>query len=333
MKIKIADLKRALNAVKPGLAAKDLIEQTTSFAFIDGYIVTYNNELSVRYPINLDIEGAVRSDEFYSLISKVKDDEIDIETTETELIVKGKRNSAGINLDQEIKLPLEELGELDSWTRLPSDFITAVKLAYPCVSDDTSKPALTCIHVNGKHIEASDDYRIIRIVLSKPIKADFAISGMAAKFLEKYDVVQCCQTAGWIHFKTANEAIFSCRIYIFDFPDVSWFLEVKGEELKLPKNMKEILDRAGIFAKAETVLDEEVKIKVDGKKMTIRGEGEYGWFEEVAPCGYGGDPVEFIVGPKFLYDVLDHLQHCIVGENSLKFQGDNFEHVVCLIGD
>ena len=82
MKIKKEELLKALAAVKPGLSSKDVIEQSTSFAFMGGHVVTYNDEIAVRYPVDLEIEGAIRANELYSFLSKIKDKEIDLEVSE-----------------------------------------------------------------------------------------------------------------------------------------------------------------------------------------------------------------------------------------------------------
>jgi len=51
MKINKNELKNALEIVKPGLANKEIIDQSTSFAFMNDCIVTYNDEISVSHPV------------------------------------------------------------------------------------------------------------------------------------------------------------------------------------------------------------------------------------------------------------------------------------------
>ena len=63
------DLVEALEVVKPGLANKDLIEQTTSFAFINGNVVTYNDEISISSPIE-DLEIETEDGDIYSTTLK-----------------------------------------------------------------------------------------------------------------------------------------------------------------------------------------------------------------------------------------------------------------------
>lgn len=336
--MKTSDLKTALEAVKPGLGQKEVCEQATSFAFLPGEVVTFNDEIAVRYPIGLQITGAVRANELYKLISKIKDEEIELEATENELLISGKRAKAGLKLEAEIKLPLEELTELDGkWRKLPETFLPSVKMAFPFAAKDMSKPILSCVNIKGQMVEATDDFRIIQIDMGVAAKKAFRealqIPATAAKQLIRYSVKEFCCSPGWGHFRADSGAVFSCRVMAEDFPDPSPFFDVEGVELKLPKTMKELLEKAGVFSAAQSDSDEEVKITVENKKLTIRSEGESGWFEETVNCAFSGDPISFSVSPAMLKDILDHLQHCTVGDNSMLFVGDNFKYVVCLIGE
>ena len=56
------DILEALEIVKPGLASKEHIEQSTCFAFKNGKVMTFNDEISVSHPVEgLDgLEGAIK---------------------------------------------------------------------------------------------------------------------------------------------------------------------------------------------------------------------------------------------------------------------------------
>ena len=86
MKINKTELQLALEKVKPGLASKEVIEQSTSFAFMGNRVVTYNDEISISHPVKgLEVMGAVKAQALYSFLSKVKRDEIDVEWEENQL--------------------------------------------------------------------------------------------------------------------------------------------------------------------------------------------------------------------------------------------------------
>lgn len=333
MKVKKAELMAALELVKPGLASKDIIAQSTSFVFTGTHLITYNDEIAISLPFESEIEGAVRAKELHSLLSKIKDDELDIEAKGNELIIKGKKKKAGVKLETEITLPMDEFFVGDSKiTRMPDDFLYAANIASKCAASDMSKPILTCICIDGDCVYASNDFTIIRATMESEFETDqILVPAAAIKFLVKYDVVEVSTTNGWVHFHTEDELIFSSRTYAGDFPDVDEYLEVEGEDLQFPNAILEMLDTARVFT-ADATADEFINIVVENKKMTVKGEGEFGWFEEVTNCRYNGDRIEFGVDPAFLVDILKDLKKCVVGENTLLFQGENFDHVVSLVG-
>ena len=78
MKITKDELINTLKAVRPGLAAKEIIEQSTNFIFKDNTVATYNDEIMITHPTDLDLEGAVQASHFFTLLNKVKDEEIDL---------------------------------------------------------------------------------------------------------------------------------------------------------------------------------------------------------------------------------------------------------------
>ena len=80
---------KALDTVKPGLSNKEQIEQSSSYCFKNQHVITYNDEVSVSCPIeDFDIEGVVNSDELYSLVSKIKNKEIEVNLEGNQLLFK-----------------------------------------------------------------------------------------------------------------------------------------------------------------------------------------------------------------------------------------------------
>ena len=93
-----------------GITAKELFEQSASFVFSGGRIYSYNDEVSMSYPLlDCDIEGAVKGEEFYKLISRLSKDKLEVETTENVLTIKCGRAKAGLSFSSEIKLPFDSI--------------------------------------------------------------------------------------------------------------------------------------------------------------------------------------------------------------------------------
>jgi len=257
MKIKREDLRTALEKVRPGLASKERIEQTTSFAFLDGRVVTYNDEVSISHPVaGLEsIRGAVKAQALFEFLGRIKKDEIELEKEENQIIIKAGRAKAGLVFDQTMRLPLDEIEKASKWTQLPEDFTTAVQMCLSCCSKDMSRPVLTCLHASKNVVEASDGYQIIRYTLkSKVSDKGFLIPATSANLLTRYPIKEVDLSERWIHFRTDDGTVFSSRILADNFPDVSGFLNADGEEFTFPDSMQEVVHRAVVFAKKE--LDE-----------------------------------------------------------------------------
>ena len=70
-KMTVSECRRYINYIAD-LANRELIEQSTSFAFMKNLVVTYNDEISITHPVEgLNLTGAIKADEFYKKGEKV----------------------------------------------------------------------------------------------------------------------------------------------------------------------------------------------------------------------------------------------------------------------
>jgi DNA polymerase III sliding clamp (beta) subunit (PCNA family) len=333
MKIKRLELLEALEIVRPGLATgKEVIEQSSSFAFRGGRVITYNDEISIAHKIEgMDLEGAIKAEELYQLLGKIKAEEISIATTDNELRIKAGRSRAGIKLQTEIKLPLDEISEIGDWEPIPEDLIPNLSMALPCVGREASRPVLQNIHIrkDGK-VEASDSLRAIQCVGTELPIPTCLIPGSTVRELIHYPLTEMSHNQGWLHFKTKQGTIISCRTVNDNYVNVDEVIHVKGEEIHLPDNLGEILEKAAIFVKGDKAVKEEVEIRFAEGKMVIRGEGNYGWFQEQADLDYKGEEVTITVNPTMLKTIASKVKRCVLGENSMRFDGESWIYIVAL---
>jgi len=334
MKIKKDQLKKVLEIVKPGLASKDVIEQTTSFAFLNGKVMTYNDWISISHPIeDLSIKGAIYAEELYKLLQKVNTDEIDIENKTNEIYLKFKKGTATFALQQKIKIPIIEIkGE---WQKIPIDFIHHLKFAMAACATDMSQPELTCINVQKEGIlQASDGYKICYCELSNemPINTFLLPVSSANEVIKINPIYINKEDDKWVHFKNKEGTIISCRLGMFEknYPNLKKHLDVNGVKIKFPKAIVEILDRAWVFAKRDTELNEEMTINIQSKELTIFSRSETGSFSEKTLIRYEGQPIEFVIVPYLLIDILKETNHCVLGENAIKFKGEGWQYVSVL---
>lgn len=333
MKIKKQNLLRALEIVKPGLAGKEMIEQSTSFAFIGGSVVTYNDEISIAHPVeNLDLSGAVRSKELYEFLNKTSKDEISIEVSDNEILLKAGRAKAGLRLQTEIVLPLGEIELANDWVRLPKDLASAIQFVVESCSRDLSRPVLTCVHITENIAEASDGFQIVKFKLTDAFGEDMDIllPSSSARELVKIEPTHISITSEWLHFKNENETMFSCRVFNEDYPDTAKHMKVKGDKVVFPKRMIEILGRAMVFTKQEHQIDETVEISFSDGLLTVNGKNEYAWFQEETKVKYKGDAVAFQISPTLLSAILSKSNTATISSDRIKFKGDNWEYVAAL---
>lgn len=336
MKTTKTNLKTALEIVRPGLATKELIEQSTSFAFLSGHVATYNDEISIMHPLDKTLKGlsgAVKAEEFYNLLNKLKQEEIEITLTEAEIQITAGKSRAGLTLQQEVKLPLSEVGDIGEFTPLTDDFCKALQFTSNAAGTDMSRPILTCVNVTPKgFMEASDGYRICRTGFKKlPFKTPFLIPSAAVKHITGMKPTGISLGSGWLHFQNEQGTILSCRTFNEEFPDVAPHMVVSdGVELMLPKTITEMLERAQVFSKKDHSADEAIDCEVKDKQFTITGQNEYGWYEESTPVRYTGDEFSFTVTPYLLKDILGKTGQAVIGQNKIRFEGEGWEFIAML---
>lgn len=336
MKVKRGTLLETLEKVRPGLAGKtEVIEQSQSFVFLGDRVVSYNDEIAVSAPLTSGIEGAVKGDELVKLLSKAKDEVLELEAGTGELLVKGKNLRAGIAMEAEISLPLEEIKPPEDFTPVPECFTEALRFCMFSASTDRSKPKLNCLRVKGRHVLSCDNYRLTRYDMgdkaTKAFPDEVLIPVASVRELIGYKPEGYGISKGWIHFQTEGGVVFSCRVFEEDYPAVEQLLEVDGDSVEFPPNMKDMLTRAEIFAQGEASAESYIEVSIDGDKMLLTGRGDYGWLKEKARVKHGDGKAKFTIHPQFLSDVLDLLRTVEIGGNRMKMEGDNFIHVAALL--
>ena len=329
MKINREELLQQLQAVQPGLANKEVIEQTQSFIFKEGRVYTYNDIIAISSPSILDLDGAVKASELFQLLSKSKAKELEIETTGTELRLKTKRSKAGIRLE-EVVLDVDGIAKPGKWSPLPKGFCDAVRFCLFTVSKDMTKAILTCIHVKGEWVESCDNYRFTRKPMKSAIKKSLLIPGDAARQIVSYSPTHYSVADGWLHFKNEDDVLFSCRTYEGKYPDLEELVDFEGKEVEMPDDLSDMLERAGIFSHTEFQQDEQVDLSLKENVLMVHGKGPGGWLKERVKVAYERDPVRVSVSPQFLKEMLSLTETMIIGKTMLKMETDDFVHAVRL---
>lgn len=335
------DLMEALSLVKPALANNAVIEQATSFAFIDGHVVTYNDEISIKHPVpEIEFTGAIKADELYQLLNKIKKDDITLEIEDNQLVISAGKAKAGFVLENEITLPLEEVVNIGKWKKLPPIFLEQLKFASAATTTDMSRAMLTCVHIqkNG-HVEGSDGFRIAvhagdesEVVFAQNILLPSNLVDLLVKYEPSKMALSKDADSGWVHFKTEQGTVISCRTFPGQYPNVSPHLKMgDGVEVTFPKNMEDLVSRAGVFSKRDNTMDEAVTIEISKNKLVISAESTIGgWFKEESKLEYDGPQMSFNITPVLFLSILPKLKTCTVSAKKVLFDGGNWKYLTLL---
>jgi DNA polymerase III sliding clamp (beta) subunit (PCNA family) len=328
------DLIDALTKVKPGLSQKELIEQSSHFIFEENRIWTYNDQITISQEFESHLIGAIKADEFYKLLNKLEDENLEISVQEGEFSIQGKTVMAKIKIDPEIKLqPIQTPGiNSKNWQALPKDFTEAISLCLFSASRNMIRPELTCLFITGKTVLSTDSFRATKREMKSKIKTDFLIPAISAKELVKYNVHKVfVDNKGWLHFTNKEKTTFSCRTFAdVKYPEKVWdFFDIEGEKINLPDPFESVIDRVSTLITEDFDLDRMVNLVIKDNKLICTGKGPYGSVSENINIDYNGKAIEVKVHPGFLMEILKSLNSMIIGERLL-FQGENFEHVICL---
>jgi DNA polymerase III sliding clamp (beta) subunit (PCNA family) len=331
MRVNREDFLKQLELVRPGLSAKEIIEQSSCFVFKDKAIHTYNGEIACSIKSLLDIDGAVPAETFISIIRKLQEDELEISLAENTLLIKGKQRKAGINMEQDITLPIDAVDKPKKWKDLPDDFADAISIVQPCAGSNQSQFAMTCVHITSKFIEACDNHQVTRYKIKTDVENPILIRNESLRHIVSLDMIKFSETKHWVHFKNSDGLVLSCQHFIEDYPtdDITQVLKMKGEPLSLPKGLREAVEKAEIFS-SENTESSNVIVNIKKGKFKITGKGPYGWFTEVKKSKYDGDSLRFTIPPKLLVELVQHYNECEVSASRLKVKGGKFTYVTVL---
>lgn len=338
MKVNRSAFLKIMNELKPGLASSaEESEQAICFVFSDGKIITCNDEVAVVQDSPLiDFNGSVHAKEFLALISRAKDEELDIFEKGNELVVKGKRMTAGINVeDVEVQTKDFDSRNVEKWRSLPENFLEAIGFVlFTASTSPEDAPVFGCVHITKEYVETCDKFRATRYQLSSPFKGkEVLIFADAAKELVKYEVKKYGIKGSWAHFKTSSGAVLSCRLFDSAYTDLDNLFNNTGrKEVPFP-DLKEVVSRAQLFVSQdrESPTSSMITITLEKGKLLVYGENkEVGWFKEKVKMDYTGDSVSFRVPPQFMSQASGLVKSAYLGDRSFTLKGDRFQHVVAI---
>jgi DNA polymerase III sliding clamp (beta) subunit (PCNA family) len=326
-----------LEVASAGLTPNDILEQSSSFVFKGGKLITFDGEVYTEQKMPLDFEGAVPASEFSRLIQRFPDETIEIGVEEGEVKLEGKRREAGIVLHTKIVLPFEQAPKPKQGTVgvLSPNLLHSLKQAASVCGQDETSPKTTHVHITPDRVETTDSYRMYRKQMQTGFPVEALIHASIISRLCKTNIQKVSLSDGWAHFKFKGGRIsVVCALLDFYPQDlIDSLLDVPGERVVLPANLSEILKRAEVMdtpSKSIGGWDSRVKLSFKKGKVRIKAQKEAGWYSEVDDVQYDGPPFSFSIHPSFLLELSAMNPTVIVGNRALKVEQDKVEYVACL---
>lgn len=339
MKSRREELLGDLEQAKAGLSPREYIEQSSSYVFRAGEVLTFNDEVACRKKIHIprEIEGAVQAASLLEALRKHDDEFLEIlKNDDGELEFRGKRDRFAVTMDPTINLPIDKVERPGKWQKLSSQFTEAIGLVKDSVSkEEDTQFALSCVHVAPSFVEACDNKTLVRCnVKSDFLKESILVRGTSISPIVSLGMDLVSLTDNWIHFrqdtKEGDSLIYSCRRFSEEYRDMSQILDFEGDKFVLPKGLKDAAERAEVFA-SDNAHDPLIRIRLADGKMRLYGQGLTGHYQGLRSATYSGPEVDFFIAPAQLKYIADKYEEAEVTPRRLMVRGGNWRFVTNLI--
>lgn len=332
-------LLHTLESVSPGLTTKEFLEQSSCFVFSGGRVHTFNNEIACSAPSLLsDFRGAVTAKPLLELLSRLQDNELDIEPVKEDGADKpsklgirvGTDKRSFIRMEADVLLPIDAIEKPVEWKSLDKEFCEAVKIVHGCASTEENQFALTCVHISPDFLEACDRYQVARYPVKTPISEDILVRATSVSEISPFGMTEISETPSWLHFRNAAGLVVSCRRFKDSYRDMSAFVSDREDaiKVKLPGGLEEIISKTEIFS-GESAVQKNVRVTLRDGKIKIKGEGASGSYEERKSVEYSGPPLDFYMNPKLLVSIGKKSLDCLLVKGRLVI--DTLKYFYCSV--
>jgi DNA polymerase III sliding clamp (beta) subunit (PCNA family) len=321
-----------LQAIKPGLAIKDIVESMTNFYFSGTTVVTYNDKISISYPFVTDFQGFVRADTLYNLIAKLPHTAFKLKQDDNsiKLISKGVNVTLPSIEDSEVTDRITLINnEIENvkWKKVPENFSESISICSFAASKSETESTISCVYVDTDKCVATDSKRIAFAKLSDSMKPMF-IKASEVKHLVKIDPIYYGLSKGWLFFKNKIGSIFSMRKIEGDFPAWEKLFDFEGKTIELPKNILQGIDLATVFTQIDHSATLGIIIENNLCHILISTEG--GNLKYKQPVKYDGEQIKFVVNPEFLKEMLKHSTVITFSDKRAKLETETYSILTAL---
>lgn len=342
------ELLSALKTVIIGIEKQNNALGMDFIIFDDEYIRSFKDKISVSFKFPTGIKCGIRGEELYKALEKIPSDEIEMKVDGNKLVITSGKITIRMNLLQSGALDnlLDKICTLDldniEFYEMPKAFMEGMKLSLFSSTKKASSNELNGMLYEENYILATNDRSASMFVMEEYVPSRFLIPAEACESIlrlpNKFYAVTV--TPGWVHLKEESEGVISVRLISdtnYPCEGVLNLFEKKkqvGKPFVFPKGMKEVLERAEIFAGGDSniLIMDHIVLTRNKKELIVTATKEAGEIVERIPWEKDQFPegAEIRVSPTLLKLILSVTSKCVIGPNNsaIVFETENFSHVI-----
>ena len=288
-----------------GAHQAEVLEQSHCFIFQKESITAFNGEILAQVKfLNPLGEFAVPAYDLIQLVTKFPDKEISLDMKSQQLVVSGKKRRAGLTVQSEILLPIEDVEVPSKLGKIKEGTMAAMVMAAKICSSGHEDYRVSHIHVSPDKVQATDKFRFLRVAVDTGLRTTL-IPSEALLAIPDIKITKAKMGKGWLWLGSKGVRLGICCSDEDYFEDelIDSVIAIKGASpVQLPKEMSNVVDRALIMAKDDVT--KMSSITLTSKSITVRTQKESGWYEEKQPVKYKGESMK-------LYDLLELVQQTL----------------------
>lgn len=331
-------------------AMKDIVqgvEKVTSpegmdYVLIDrDWMRSFNDTISVSYPIKTGLHCAVKAQEFYQLLSKYEGEDVTLTDEGNKLLLasdKAKARLLKFTSDKfaafESKINGLSVCESSNWIPITPDFSEGANF---CLLSAASEGRLEGVAFFKDTILSSDNLTasqyisgvdVGKFVLSSKILIDLLKISNKWKFI--------CKDGAWVHLKEDN-LVVSAKVWTGEnYPAElvkKLFSPTEARTTyEFPEGIIKIIERAEVLASSGaleglthlTLRHEEGELVVKCEKTDVGDfEERIAWPEKAMPAN-----IELSLSPVFLKKILSTTRTFSAGPKSVMLTAGNYSHMM-----
>lgn len=312
------DVLQLLKTASAGVSVKEISEQSNHVAFHEGYLLANSGEIIIRVksPFPKEWSFTVEYAPFSALVSKMPDNEVQLEFQDNTLSILGKNRKASLATHQIAMTTHFEVPEKSEWRPVPDSLMDALTLVEGCCSGSGDSAVTTCLHFTQKHIEGTDKLQAARYKCKLEIDKPFCVEREAIRKVIHLPFKSYHISDKFLTFKGSGFIVFIAASSVEEYIDLDRIFVIEGEEIVFPKTIADAALTAEILSSSDSERN-FVTVSIDEKKMTLTGMGDAGRYFAKFKLKKKSGQHKFQIAPKILVSLVQKSQTIHVAPDRL----------------